>query len=68
MVVPLFQDTFIPTHDGEYHIIRFAQFYESFMHGHSWFPRFAPDLNSGFGVPLFTFFYPLPNYLSLIFH
>ena len=68
VVVPLFQDTFIPTHDGEYHIIRFAQFYESFMHGHSWFPRFAPDLNSGFGVPLFTFFYPLPNYLSLIFH
>lgn len=68
VLVPLFQDKFIPTHDGEYHIIRFAQFFESFMRGHSWFPRWAPGLNSGFGIPLFTFFYPLANYISLIFH
>jgi hypothetical protein len=68
VLVPLFQDKFIPTHDGEYHVIRFAQFFESFVHGHSWFPRWAPGLNSGFGVPLFTFFYPLPNYLSLLLH
>ena len=32
------------------------------------FPRWAPGLNSGYGVPLFTFFYPLPNYIGSFVH
>lgn len=58
---------FVPTHDGEYHIIRLWQFDEMAKSG-DFFPRWAPDLNSGFGVPLFNFFYPLPNYIGELFH
>lgn len=64
---PLFGKGFIPTHDGEYHIIRFQQFFVMLSHGY-WFPRWAPDLNSGYGIPVFNFNYPLPNYIGDLFH
>jgi hypothetical protein len=57
---------FIPTHDGEYHIIRFWQFDKVFRSGNL-IPKWAPDLDNGRGVPLFEFFYPLPNYIAEIF-
>ena len=56
-----------PTHDGEYHVIRFYEFYQTLQDG-SWYPRWAPDLNNGYGVPLFNYVYPLPNYFTSIFH
>lgn len=31
-------------------------------------PRYAPDLNYGFGYPLFNFVYPLPFYLGEVLH
>ncbi len=65
--LPLFGPRFIPTHDGEYHIIRFANFYTMLSAGHI-FPRWAPDLNSGYGLPLFNFHYPFPNYIGSFFH
>lgn len=65
--LPLFGSRFIPTHDGEYHIIRFWQFYKGLSSG-NWFPRWAPDLNNGYGMPLFTFNYPFPNYIGSLFH
>jgi len=65
--LPLFGSRFIPTHDGEYHIIRFWQFYTMLSSG-QWFPRWAPDLNNGLGIPLFTFNYPFPNYIGSFFH
>lgn len=58
---------FVPTHDGEYHIIRFFEFDKNIKAG-EFFPRWAPGLNSGFGVPLFNFFYPFPNYVGEFFH
>ena len=58
---------FVPTHDAEYHIIRLWQFDRMVKSG-DLFPRWAPDLNSGRGVPLFNFFYPLPNYVGEFFH
>ena len=64
---PLFRPGFLPTHDGEYHLIRFWQFEQMLSNGY-WFPRWAPDLNSGYGVPIFNFHYPLPNYLGVFFH
>ena len=64
---PLFQPGFIPTHDGEYHLIRFHEFETMLKNGY-WFPRWAPGLNSGYGVPLFNFNYPFPNYLGVFFH
>ncbi len=65
-MISLFQNGFLPTHDGEYHLIRFYEFGRMLAAGHL-FPRWAPGLNSGYGVPLFTFFYPLPNYIGSFF-
>ena len=56
-----------PTHDGEYHVVRFYLFNESIKDGNL-YPRWAAHLNNGFGVPLFTLVYPLPNYIATIFH
>jgi len=59
----LLHDGLPPTHDGEYHVIRFFQF-DKMLHAGSIYPRWAPDLNNGYGVPLFNFVYPLPNYVA----
>lgn len=56
-----------PTHDGEYHVVRFYLFNEAINDGNL-YPRWAAHLNNNFGVPLFTFVYPLPNYIASIFH
>lgn len=56
-----------PTHDGEYHIVRFYEFDKVLRDG-NWYPRWAPDLNKGYGIPLFNYVYPLPNYIASIFH
>ncbi|HSX40467.1 MAG TPA: 6-pyruvoyl-tetrahydropterin synthase-related protein [Candidatus Saccharimonadales bacterium] len=56
-----------PTHDGEYHVIRFFEF-DKMLRSGTLYPRWAPDLNFGFGVPLFTYVYPLPSYVASLFH
>lgn len=56
-----------PTHDGEYHIIRFYEF-DKVLRSGSLYPRWAPDLNNGYGVPLFNYVYPLPNYIASFLH
>ncbi|MDO8623720.1 MAG: 6-pyruvoyl-tetrahydropterin synthase-related protein [archaeon] len=56
-----------PTHDGEYHVIRFYLFNESFNDG-NFYPRWAAHLNNNFGAPLLTFVYPLPNYIATFLH
>ena len=65
--LPLFRLGFLPTHDGEYHIIRFFEF-EKMLRNGILFPRWAPGLNSDYGIPLFNFFYPFPNYAGNLFH
>lgn len=65
--LPLLHPGLIPTHDGEYHVVRFFEFNKAILGG-DLYPRWAPDLNNGFGVPLFNFVYPLPNYISSFFH
>lgn len=56
-----------PTHDGEYHVVRFYEFDKTLRSG-DWYPRWAADLNNGYGVPLFNYVYPLPNYIASLFH
>jgi uncharacterized membrane protein len=56
-----------PTHDGEYHVVRFIEF-DRVLRSGDLYPRWAPDLNFGFGVPLFNYVYPLPNFLASFFH
>ena len=60
---PLFSSSYLPTHDGEYHIIRIVEFSKMLSSGYL-FPRWAPTLNSGYGIPIFEFHYPLPNYIG----
>jgi uncharacterized membrane protein len=55
-----------PTHDGEYHIMRFWQFTKVISEG-DLYPRWAPDFNNGFGIPLFNYVYPLPNFAAVFF-
>lgn len=64
---PLFGQRFIPTHDGEYHLIRIHEF-STMLKAGNLFPRWAPGLNSGYGFPLFIFHYPFPNYIGSLFH
>jgi hypothetical protein len=64
---PLLGTRFLPTHDGEYHIIRFMEFFRMLAAGIP-FPRWAPTLNSGYGMPLFIFHYPFPNYAGALLH
>lgn len=60
---PLFGKNYIPTHDGEYHIIRIVEFARMLRAGYM-VPRWAPDMNSGYGIPIFNYHYPLPNYIG----
>ncbi len=66
-ILDLFNYGIPPTHDGEYHVLRFWQFYKVLASGFL-YPRWAPDFNNGFGVPLFNYVYPLPNYIASLFH
>ncbi len=64
---PLFHSQFFITHDGENHIARIGAYYKSFLDGNI-LPRWAGDLNYGYGTPVFIFFYPLSGYLGSFFH
>lgn len=66
-VLNLFQPGFFPSHDGEYHIIRYYEFNKTFLEG-NWYPLWAADLNYTYGLPLFNYVYPLSNYVSSLFH
>ena len=66
-IQPLTHAGLHPTHDGEYHVIRFYEFDKAIRDG-DWYPRLAPDLNNGYGVPLFNYVYPFPNYVASLLH
>ena len=55
------------THDGLDHIARIANFYTSLSEGNI-IPRWAENLNWGYGHPILMFLYPLPSYLASFFH
>lgn len=55
------------THDGKDHVARIANFYLSLSEGDI-IPRWAANLNWGYGHPVMMFLYPLPSYISSFFH
>lgn len=55
------------THDGIDHVARIANFYQNLTEGNS-IPRWAPNLNWGYGHPILMFLYPFPSYLASLFH
>lgn len=63
----LFNNKIFITHDSEPQIVRIGAFYKSLMDGQIP-PRWAGDLNFGFGDPALIFFFPLQGYLGSFFH
>lgn len=55
------------THDGVDHVARIANFYLSLSEGNL-VPRWAANLNWGYGHPILMFLYPLPSYTASVFH
>lgn len=55
------------THDGQDHAARIANFYQNLSEGNI-IPRWAGNLNWGYGHPILEFLYPLPSYLASLFH
>ncbi len=55
------------THDGQDHVARIANFYQNLAQGNI-IPRWAPNLNWGYGHPILMFLYPLPSYIASLFH
>ncbi len=55
------------THDGQDHIARIANFYQNLSEGNI-IPRWAGNLNWGYGSPILMFLYPLPSYMASLIH
>lgn len=54
-------------HDTPDHVARIANFYQSLSEG-NFIPRWAANLNWGYGHPILMFLYPLPSYIASLFH
>ena len=66
-LLPLFHKGFFLTDDGNWMVIRFSAFYDSFRHRQ--FPvRFLMRLNNGYGYPVADFLYPLFMYIGVPIH
>lgn len=59
----LWRPELIRSFDMEFHAARTANYYLALKQG-QWPPRWAPNLNSGFGYPVFLMVYPLPYIVS----
>ncbi len=64
-LAPLFHSGVYTAHDVESHLARFAAYSEALLDGQLP-PRWAGNLNFGFGSPVISLFYPLPNILASI--
>ncbi|MEX2012933.1 MAG: 6-pyruvoyl-tetrahydropterin synthase-related protein [Candidatus Levyibacteriota bacterium] len=66
-VLELFHPGLPVTHDGQDHVARIANFYQNLAEGNI-IPRWASNLNWGYGHPILMFLYPLPSYMASFFH
>lgn len=64
---PLLKTGIYQSQDGENHVARFGAYYKAFADGQIP-PRWAGDLNYGYGTPVLNFFYPLPGYVASLLH
>lgn len=55
----------IHTHDGPVHLARIAAYYKELSYGQI-LPRWASELNYGYGMPLFNFMYHLPYLIASV--
>ena len=61
---PYFGEGVPYTHDGQIHIARLANYFIAYKQN-QWPIRWAPNLNNGFGYPVFNYNYPLPYLLGI---
>jgi len=54
------------THDGQDHVARIASFFQSLAEGNV-IPRWASNLNWGYGHPILMFLYPMSSYVGSLF-
>lgn len=66
-LLDLFHPGLPVTHDGQDHVARIANFYQNLSEGNI-IPRWAANLNWGYGHPILMFLYPLPSYFVSFFH
>ena len=66
-IADLFKSGLPLTHDGQDHVARIANFYQNLQEGNI-IPRWAGNLNWGYGHPILEFLYPLPSYFASFFH
>lgn len=55
------------SHDADAHLARIGSYYKAFQDG-QFPPRWAGNLNYGYGSPLFIFYYPLPGTIASVLH
>lgn len=65
-LVSLLSVGFPLTHDGPDHVARIANFFASLAEGNI-VPRWASNLNWGYGHPILMFLYPLSSYMASLF-
>lgn len=65
--LPLFQFKEMSGHDSNVYVPRFVEFYEG-LKGGAILPRWAPDVEWGYGEPTFIFTPPLLHYLGALLH
>jgi uncharacterized membrane protein len=66
-LIGLLQPGLPVTHDGIDHVARIANFYKGLTEG-ILFPRWAQNLNWGYGHPILMFLYPFSSYFASLFH
>ena len=66
-VLSLFHPGLTWTQDGQDQVARIANFYQSLTEGNI-IPRWAGNLNWGYGHPILEFLYPLPSYIASVLH
>lgn len=66
-LLDLFHAGFPITHDGQDHVARIANFYQNLKEGNL-IPRWAGNLNWGYGHPILMFLYPMSSYAASFFH
>src|SRR3990167_2808756 len=66
-LLPLLHPGLPVTHDGQDHVARIANFYQNLTEGNM-IPRWAGNLNWGYGHPILEFLYPVPSYIASLFH
>jgi hypothetical protein len=65
--MPLFQNGYLDSHDGLFHLYRLAALDEAFKGG-VFYPRWFPDFAFGYGHAVLNYYSPLTYYVAEFFH